>query len=68
MPGMSGLDVAREIRLIRPDLPVAIASGFITDELRESAAAMGIHDLIFKPNAVEEFCDVVLRLVPKVKG
>jgi PAS domain S-box-containing protein len=68
MPGMSGLDVAREIRLIRPDLPVAIASGFITDELREAAAAMGIHDLIFKPNAVEEFCDVVLRLVPKVKG
>jgi CheY-like chemotaxis protein len=65
MPGMSGLDVAREIRAIRPALPVAIASGFITDELREAAAAMGIHDLIFKPNAVEEFCEVVLRLVPK---
>ena len=65
MPGMSGLEVAQEIRAIRADLPVAIASGFITDELRDAAAAMGIHDLIFKPNAVEEYCDVVLRLVPK---
>ena len=37
MPGMSGLDVARELRAIRPDLPVALASGYITDELRAQA-------------------------------
>jgi len=62
MPGLTGLDVARIARQIRADLPVAIASGFITDEMRAQAAAMGIRDLIFKPNAVEEYCEVVDRL------
>jgi DNA-binding NtrC family response regulator len=63
MPGKSGLDVAREIIEIRPDLPIAIASGYITDAMREEAAGLGIRDLIFKPNAVEEFCEVVGRLL-----
>jgi CheY-like chemotaxis protein len=62
MPGLTGLDVARTARQIRADLPVAIASGFITDEMRAQAAALGIRDLIFKPNAVEEYCEVVDRL------
>lgn len=64
MPGMSGLDVARAAREIRSDLPVAVASGFITDELKALAAGVGVRQLVFKANAVEEFCDVVQRLVP----
>jgi CheY-like chemotaxis protein len=62
MPSMTGLDVARAVRQIRPDLPIAIASGFITDEMRAQALAIGVGDLIFKPNAVEEYCEVVNRL------
>ncbi len=62
MPGMTGLDVARAVRQVRPDLPVAVASGFITDEMRAQAASLGVRDLIFKPNAVEEYCDAVDRL------
>ena len=68
MPGMSGLDVVRAVRNIRPDLPVAVASGFITDELKAQAAAAGVHNIIFKANAAEEFCDVVQRLVPAPAG
>ena len=63
MPGLSGLDVARAVRELRPDLPVAITSGYITDELRTQAAAAGVCALIFKPNAVEELCDAVQRLI-----
>jgi len=63
MPGMSGLDVARAVREIRPDLPVVMASGFITDELKVQALEAGVLDLVFKANGVEEFCDVVQRLV-----
>jgi PAS domain S-box-containing protein len=62
MPAMSGVDVAREIRDIRPDLPVALASGYITDGLRAEAAEAGVRDIIFKPNVVEDFCDVVHNL------
>ena len=63
MPGKSGLDVARAVRAIRPDLPVAIISGYITDQLRAEAEGGGVRALIFKPNAVEELCDAVQRLI-----
>ncbi len=63
MPGLSGLDVARAAKVIRADLPVAIASGFIDEALRDAAAAAGVRELIFKANGAEEFCDAVTRLV-----
>ncbi len=63
MPGMSGLDIAREVRAIRADLPVAVASGFIDEDLQCQAGAAGVRELIFKADAVEDFCDVVQRLV-----
>ena len=62
MPGMSGLDVAREVRAIRPDLPLAIASGFIDETLRAEADGAGVRELIFKANAVEDLCDAFMRL------
>ncbi len=35
MLGPSGLDVAREAMRLRPDLPVAIISGYVTRDLRD---------------------------------
>jgi PAS domain S-box-containing protein len=62
MPGMSGLDVARELSRIRPDLPVVVTSGYITDELREKAPLSGVRHLIYKPDTADELCEVVRRL------
>ncbi len=63
MPGMSGLEVAQTIRDARPDLPVIVVSGYITDELRAQAAEAGVRELISKPQELEELRDVVYRLV-----
>ncbi|MEO8102577.1 MAG: PAS domain S-box protein [Betaproteobacteria bacterium] len=63
MPTLSGLDVARECRAIAPGLPVAIASGYITDELRSQAENAGVRELLFKPNSVSEFCTAVQRML-----
>ncbi len=60
MPGLSGLDVAHEVRSIRADLPVVIASGFIDDALRSQAAAAGVRDLL---TAVEDFCSAIEALL-----
>jgi PAS domain S-box-containing protein len=68
MPGSSGIDVAHEMRRIMPAVPIAVASGYITEELRNEAAAVGVSDLIFKPNAAGEFCDVVQRLLAERAG
>jgi two-component system cell cycle sensor histidine kinase/response regulator CckA len=62
MPGYSGLDLAREARLIRADLPVALASGYVTAEIEEAARQEGARALIHKPNDVEELCATVQRL------
>ena len=63
MPGLSGLEVARAIRDARPNLPVIVISGYITDELRARAAEVGVRDLIAKPHEVEELRDTVHRLL-----
>ncbi|MFW2357964.1 ATP-binding protein [Hydrogenophaga sp.] len=66
MPGMSGLDLARELRAIHPERPVAITSGFIAEELRQLAPQAGIADLIPKPNTCEELYEAIARLASRV--
>lgn len=63
MPGFCGVDLVREARLIRPGLPVALASGYVTAEIEQAALAEGAQALIHKPNDVEELCATVERLV-----
>lgn len=63
MPGYSGVDVLHEARAIRPALPVALASGYVTPEIEQDARAAGARALIHKPNDVEELCDTVQRLL-----
>ena len=63
MPGLSGLDVARQALEADPTLPVAVASGYITDELQAQAKAAGVREVVFKTDAVDQFCEIVARLI-----
>ena len=63
MPGYCGVDLLREAGVIRPGLPVALASGYVTAEIEQSAIAEGARALIHKPNDVEELCEIVQRLI-----
>ena len=54
MPHCSGLDLARALALLRPDLPVAISSGHVGDELRAQAAAIGVRAVMQKEHTVEQ--------------
>ena len=66
MPGMSGLEVARALREIRADLPVALASGYITEELRAQAPAAGVRQLIYKPDTTDDLCAVIALLAQEL--
>jgi two-component system cell cycle sensor histidine kinase/response regulator CckA len=68
MPGFSGLDRLRAAKAIRPDLPVALASGYVTQEIEISALEAGACALIYKPNDVNELCETVQRLVSAGDG
>jgi CheY-like chemotaxis protein len=61
MPGMSGLEVARALRQIRADLPIVLASGNITEQLRVQAPEAGVSELIFKPYTIEELHQAIDR-------
>ena len=63
MPGASGLDVTRKIREMRPEMPIAIISGFVSDDLVRQANAVGVTELLYKPNSVQELCDAIRKLV-----
>lgn len=63
MPGFSGVDLLRTVRNHWPDLPVALASGYITPEIERTALAEGASALIYKPNDVNELCETVQRLI-----
>jgi two-component system, cell cycle sensor histidine kinase and response regulator CckA len=63
MPGFSGLDLLRAAKEVRPDLPVALASGYVTPEIEQRALHEGANALIYKPNDVNELCETVQRLI-----
>ena len=68
MPGYSGIDLLREAKSIRADLPVALASGYVTPEIEQSAMSNGASALIHKPNDVHELCETVQRLIAESHG
>jgi signal transduction histidine kinase len=49
MPGMSGVELAREALQLRPDLPILLSTGFADALSLETAAAHGIRDILVKP-------------------
>ncbi len=56
MPEMSGLDLTHAARALRPDLPVIVASGHLSADLRAGAAAAGVDCLFDKPAGIDELC------------
>ena len=68
MPGYSGIDLLRAAKTIRRDLPVALASGYVTPEIEASALQEGASALVYKPNDVNELCETVQRLIQGSHG
>ena len=54
MPGMVGLDVARAVHDLRPDLPIVLLTGFIEDLPDETIRAAGVRRLVSKPVTLQE--------------
>ena len=48
MPGHTGFDMIRAIKAIRPDMPVVLVSGYLSDKLREQAERVGADAVLAK--------------------
>ncbi len=63
MPKLSGLEFAREVLRLAPHIPVVLTSGYVRTDDREAALQAGVHELVLKPNTVEELGEVLHRLL-----
>ncbi|MBL0390228.1 PAS domain-containing protein [Ramlibacter monticola] len=54
MPEMTGSELAREIRRIRPDIPIVLMSGYVTPALIDRAREIGIKEVLAKPLAARD--------------
>lgn len=63
MPGLSGLQVARAVRCLRPELPVVLASGFVDAATKSGAENAGVRVVLNKPYGLHELLAVVQSLV-----
>lgn len=65
MPRMSGMDLARKITEIRPDIPVILSTGYSESVSPEGAKAAGIQEYIMKPVVMRELAETIRRVLDK---
>src|SRR6267378_3795624 len=61
MPDMSGVDLAREIRRVRPELPIVLMSGYSGAQLTERARAAGAGEVLRKPLVRRDIAEALGR-------
>jgi len=67
--GAGRIDIGMtEVRSIRPDLPVVIFSGYVTDELRADALRAGMREVVSKANTVDEMCQSIRQFLAVETG
>ena len=61
MPKMSGVQLAQEVRKIRPELPVILSTGYSAAISEDSAGGMGIRYFIMKPLTMRMLAETVRK-------
>jgi PAS domain S-box-containing protein len=61
MPDFVGSELAREIRLVRPDVPIIIMTGRGGAALSNHAAAIGVNEVLHKPLKRAELAESLAR-------
>ncbi len=64
MPGQNGLQVAAELLACRPELPVVLCSGYVTQDLEAEGRRLGVRSWLSKPTPIEELSQTLEQLWP----
>ena len=62
LPGLQGSDLARRVLAIRPDLPILLMSGNLSEAVEADARALGVRAALHKPLGLRELADGVAGL------
>ena len=64
MPNMTGIDLIRELRKLRPDLPCILCTAYAGDQLDdERLKEVGVYALLRKPVDIDELTDHLMRAI-----
>jgi len=65
MPKMTGLQLAREIKRIRADIPIIMCTGFSESINKENFKTLGIDGFLMKPILINKLAGLVRKLLDK---
>ena len=63
MPGLSGLELVRQLHAVKPKLPIILMTAFGTTETAIEATKLGAYDYLLKPFDMAELLDLVAKSV-----
>ncbi len=68
MPYLTGDKLATELMKIRPDIPVMLCTGYSKKISAESAAAIGIKAIAYKPMVKADLAQTVRKVLDEAKA
>ncbi|MGB3750916.1 MAG: EAL domain-containing protein [Arcobacteraceae bacterium] len=61
MPNMNGLEMAKEIKRINPNMPIVVATAFSNSEYLLDAIDLGVDKYVLKPINVKKLLDIMSK-------
>jgi len=65
MPNMTGVQLTKEIKRIRPDIPVILCTGFSYQINDEKSKTLGIQGFVMKPVVMKEIAETIRMVLDK---
>ena len=65
MPGMTGIDLARRILQIRPQMPIILSTGYSSQITEDMVKAAGIKGFVNKPLVKKEIGDLIRQVLDR---
>jgi len=65
MPKMTGLELAAEIKKVRPDIPILLCTGFLDEDIDDKVQKAGITEYVTKPLNSRELAISVRKVLDK---
>ena len=65
MPGLSGLDVSKRVKELKPHIPVILLSGWAVQENESKAKEASVDHVLAKPCPLDVFLDAVAKALER---
>jgi CheY-like chemotaxis protein len=61
MPDLTGIELAQDLRKVRPDIPIVLMSGYAGTQLLNRASSLGVKEILRKPLLRREIAESLER-------